>query len=77
MGHRRIFAIAIVLFASAYSGTTFAQPKARKFHELVLGAGTFISDRAGWEASEEELKFHMPRYAKQLRREDANAYIIG
>jgi hypothetical protein len=77
MGHRRIFAIALVLFASALSGTTVAQPKARKFHELVLGDGAFISDRAGWEAAEEELKFHLPRFARQLRRENANAYIIG
>jgi hypothetical protein len=77
MGHRRTFAIAIVLFASAASGTSVAQPKARKFHELLLGYGTFISGRAGWQAAADEMKFHLSRYARQLRRENANAYIIG
>lgn len=75
MAHRCLLAILITI--CAFSGTTVAQPKARKFHELLLGTGTFISDRAGWQASEDEMKFHLSRYAKQLRRENANAYIIG
>jgi len=77
MGHRCIFAITILLGVCVFSGNTFAQPKARKFDELVLGWGTFILDRAGWQATEDEMKVHLVRYAKQLRRENANAYIIG
>jgi hypothetical protein len=77
MGHRCIVAIMIVLGVCVFSGNTFAQLKARKFHELELGWGTFTSGRVGWQAAEDELKVHLARYAKQLRRENANAYIIG
>ena len=75
MGHRCMLVIVIVIFA--FSGNTLAQPNARKFGELVLGWGTFTSDRAGWQAAEDEMKVQLAQYAKQLRRENANAYIIG
>jgi hypothetical protein len=77
MGHRCIFAIAIVLGICAFSGNTFAQPKARKFHEVLLGWGAHASSYDELRAAEAEMKFHLIRYGKQLRRENAAAYIIG
>ena len=76
MGHRCSFAIAIIFSVCAFSGNTFAQPKARKFHELLSWAASYWS-LDEMQAAEEERKFHLARYAKQLRRENANAYIIG
>ena len=70
--------IAIVVLAlCAFSETTFAQPKARKFDELLLGWGTPWTGDGRWPAAEDEMKRILPRYAKQLRLENANAYIIG
>ena len=69
MGHRCIFAIMIVLGVCVFSGNTLAQPTARKFDELKLGYGTFTSGQAGWQAVEDELKVHLARYVKQLRRQ--------
>jgi len=77
MGHRCIFAIAIVLCVCAFSGNTFAQPKARKFHELVLDWGNHNLSITDLRAAEQDRKFHLIRYGKQLRRENANGYIIG
>jgi len=75
MGHRCILVVVIVI--CAFSGNALAQPKAYKFDELVLGWGTFTSDGPGWQAAEDEMKVHLARYARKLRRENANAYIIG
>ena len=77
MGHRFILAIVIVLVVCVFSGNTLAQPKAHKFRELLLGWGTASSAAMDWQADEKELKLHLAQYVKQLRRENANAYIIG
>jgi len=77
MAPRFIFAITIVLCVCVFSGTTLAQPKARKFHELLLSWGTVGMSYADLRAAEEDMKFHLTRYGKQLRRENANGYIIG
>lgn len=53
-------------------------PKARKFDELTTGIG---SPRSWWVGNipeqEKEMKTRLLRYARQLRREGARAYIIG
>ena len=55
-----------------------AQPKARKFDELSIGIG---SSESWWpdkyEDEERVMKRHLRRYAVQLRKEKAQAYIIG
>lgn len=59
------------------SGQT-REPKARKFDELTIGIG---SPRSWWvsnvQEQEKEMKTPLLRYARQLRRERARAYIIG
>ena len=53
-------------------------PRARKFDELTIGLG---SPRSWWVSNikeqDEEMKARLVRYARQLRREGARAYIIG
>lgn len=58
--------------------SALAQPKARKFDELSVGIGTPGTWWPGkYEEEEKVMKRHMFRYASQLRREKAQAYIIG
>ncbi len=54
------------------------EPQARKFDELTIGIG---SPRSWWtgnyQEQEKEMERRLLRYARQLRRERARAYIIG
>lgn len=60
------------------ANNVLAQPKARKFDELFIGIGTPGSWWPGkYEEEEKVMKRHMLRYARQLRKEKARAYIIG
>ena len=60
------------------ANNALAQSKARKFDELSIGIGTPGSWWPGkYEEEEKVMKRHMLRYARQLRKEKARAYIIG
>ncbi len=64
--------------ALVVANDALAQPKARKFDELSIGIGTPGSWWPGkYEEEEKVMKRHMLRYARQLRKEKARAYIIG
>jgi len=79
-----IIALSLLMMAinlgvvQAQSSGRIREPKARKFDELTLGIG---SPRSWWvsniQGQEKEMKTRLLRYAKQLRREGAQAYIIG
>jgi hypothetical protein len=73
------FLVALSTLAVMIVGNSaLAQSKARKFDELPIGIG---SPRSWWpgkiEEDEKVMKRHLLRYAGQLRRERAQAYIIG
>jgi hypothetical protein len=75
---RYIFAIILAAGSCGLTDNTLAQPKPRKVDELLFGFGTPRS----WcplnvEREENEMKDRLRRYAKRLRRENANSYIIG
>jgi len=73
------FLVALSTLAVVIIGdTALAQSKARKFDELSIGIGTPGSWWPGkYEEEEKVMKRHMLRYARQLRTERAQAYIIG
>lgn len=78
MGRHKFLAVLSTLAVVIVSNSALAQPKARKFDELYIGIGSPGSWWPGkYEEEEKVMKRHMLRYAGQLRRERAHAYIIG
>lgn len=74
----KFLAALLMMAALLVSNSALAQTNARKFDELLVGIGTPGSWWPGkYEEEEKLMKRHMFRYARQLRREKAQAYIIG
>jgi len=78
IGKYKFLAVLSTLAVLIVADSAVAQPKARKFDEFTIGLG---SPRSWWSSNyqeqEKEMKAHLFRYAKQLQRERAQAYIIG
>lgn len=78
MGKHKFLVALSTLGVVIVGNSALAQPRAREFDEFTIGLG---SPRSWWSSNyqeqEKEMKAHLLRYARQLRRERAGAYIIG
>jgi hypothetical protein len=78
IGKYKFLAVLSTLAVLIVADSAVAQPKARKFDEFTFGPE---SPRLWWSSTyreqEKVMKAQLLRYAKQLQRERAQAYIIG